>query len=97
MLQTISLAPYHLVPYLFPSQVDNLFVFVLVFKYFKTPLENQNKVLQYGIYSAAILRGIMIIAGVSIIEDFQPALLVFAGILLFSSFKLLSAGQFHHS
>ncbi|MEW5300183.1 MAG: hypothetical protein WDW36_003131 [Sanguina aurantia] len=73
--------------------VDNLFVFVLVFKYFKTPMEYQNKVLQFGILSAAVLRGVMIIAGVSIIEDFQPALLVFAGILLFSSFKLLSAGD----
>lgn len=36
--------------------VDNLFVFILMFSYFKVPVELEGKVLNYGIYGAAILR-----------------------------------------
>lgn len=72
--------------------VDNLFVFILVFNYFKTPIEYQSKVLTYGIATAAVLRLVLIVAGVDIVERFEPVLLVFAGILLLSSAKLLTAG-----
>ncbi|KAK3237414.1 hypothetical protein CYMTET_52509 [Cymbomonas tetramitiformis] len=73
--------------------VDNLFVFVLIFSYFEVPKQNQSKVLAYGIYGAAIMRLFMILVGAAAIEQFEPVLLVFAGILLFSSFKLLVAGD----
>ncbi|KAJ9515351.1 hypothetical protein QJQ45_006616 [Haematococcus lacustris] len=73
--------------------VDNLFVFILVFNYFKTPLPAQSKVLAWGIASAAVLRGVFIIAGVELIEVFRPLLLLFAGILVFSAAKLLTAGD----
>jgi TerC family integral membrane protein len=73
--------------------VDNLFVFVLVFDYFKVPLARQNRVLNYGIWGAVVMRAIMIGAGVEIIEHFEPILLVFAGILIFSSYKLLAEGD----
>jgi len=73
--------------------VDNLFVFVLVFDYFKVPIARQNRVLNYGIWGAVIMRAIMIGAGVEIIEHFEPILLVFAGILIFSSYKLLAEGD----
>ncbi|PSC74363.1 thylakoid membrane chloroplastic [Micractinium conductrix] len=72
--------------------VDNLFVFILVFNYFKTPVSYQNKVLTYGIATAAVLRLVLIVAGVDIVERFEPVLLLFAGILLLSSAKLLFAG-----
>lgn len=49
------------------------------------------QVLTYGILSAAVLRGIMIAAGVELLENFQSVLLLFAGVLLFSSWKLLAA------
>ena len=49
-----------------PGAVDNLFVFILVFNYFKTPVAYQNKVLTYGIATAAILRLVLIVAGVDI-------------------------------
>ncbi len=48
--------------------VDNLFVFILVFNYFKTPPAAQKKVLTWGIATAAILRAIFIVAGVELIE-----------------------------
>jgi len=69
--------------------VDNLFVFILVFDYFKTPVEYQNKVLSYGITTAAVLRLVLIVLGADIVESWEPVMLVFAAILLFSSGKLL--------
>jgi TerC family integral membrane protein len=73
--------------------IDNLFVFVLVFSYFKTPLESQPKVLTYGIATAAVLRLIMILLGVELIQSFEPLLLVFALILLWSAYGLLFKGD----
>lgn len=49
------------------------------------------QVLSYGLISAAVLRAVMILGGAALIENFEPVLLAFAGVLLFSSFKLLSA------
>ena len=73
--------------------VDNLFVFILVFDYFKVPESTQPKVLSYGIVGAMIMRAAMILAGATAIEDFEPVLLVFAGILIFSSYKLLANNE----
>mmetsp|Transcript_40660 Transcript_40660/g.49317 ORF Transcript_40660/g.49317 Transcript_40660/m.49317 type:complete len:405 (-) Transcript_40660:522-1736(-) len=73
--------------------VDNLFVFVLIFNYFEVPLASQSRVLLYGIWGAAIMRAIMVVLGSAAIENFQPVLLVFAGILIFSSYKLLTEGE----
>lgn len=73
--------------------VDNLFVFVLVFNYFKTPPSSQGTVLTYGIATAAVLRLVMIVLGVDLIENFEPLLAVFAGILIFSSYKILAPGK----
>lgn len=73
--------------------VDNLFVFVLVFRYFKTPPESQKTVLSYGIGTAAILRLVLIFIGADAVEKWKPILLVFAAILLFSSAKLLTSEE----
>ena len=69
--------------------VDNLFVFVLVFDYFKVPMKQQQKVLSYGIGGAMAMRAAMIVAGYEAVTNFKPVLLVFAGILIFSSYKLI--------
>jgi TerC family integral membrane protein len=73
--------------------VDNLFVFVLVFRYFKVAPPAQDRVLAYGIASAAVLRLLMVAAGAELIEHFKPILLLFAGILVWSSYKLAFAGD----
>ncbi len=70
--------------------VDNLFVFVLVFEYFKVPMKQQQKVLGYGIGGAMVMRAMMIVAGYEAVTNFKPVLLVFAGILIFSSYKLIT-------
>jgi tellurite resistance protein TerC len=48
--------------------VDNLFVFILVFRFFKVPSKYQHKVLFYGILGAIVLRGIFIFSGIALIN-----------------------------
>lgn len=69
--------------------VDNLFVFLLIFGYFKIPNEYQHKVLFYGILGALVMRAFFIWAGISIIEKFGWVMYVFGGFLVFSGIKML--------
>lgn len=69
--------------------VDNLFVFLLLFEYFQVPLSSQNRVLNWGISGAVIMRGVMIGLGSVALEKFHAILLVFAAILVYSSAKTL--------
>jgi tellurite resistance protein TerC len=73
--------------------VDNLFVFVLVFSHFKTPRNEQHRVLVWGIIGAMVLRAFMILAGTALVQKFEWILLVFAAILLLSGLKLLFKGE----
>lgn len=70
--------------------IDNIFVFIMLFDYFQVPLESQSRVLAWGIGGAIALRGIMIMAGVAVLQRFKSVLLGFAAILLASSYKLLT-------
>mmetsp|Transcript_8940 Transcript_8940/g.15526 ORF Transcript_8940/g.15526 Transcript_8940/m.15526 type:complete len:377 (-) Transcript_8940:156-1286(-) len=69
--------------------VDNLFVFLLLFDYFQVPLRSQDRVLNWGIYGAIVMRALMIGIGAAALERFHAILLVFAGILVYSSVKTL--------
>mmetsp|Transcript_11232 Transcript_11232/g.19088 ORF Transcript_11232/g.19088 Transcript_11232/m.19088 type:complete len:370 (-) Transcript_11232:908-2017(-) len=69
--------------------VDNLFVFLLLFDFFGVPLEAQDKVLNWGIFGAIVTRAVMIGLGAAAIENFHAILLVFAGVLVYSSLKIL--------
>lgn len=73
--------------------VDNLFVFLMLFKYFQVHAMHQNRVLSYGIYGAVIFRGIMIFLGVAMIERFVGVTLLFAIILLVSAYKVFQDGD----
>jgi len=68
--------------------VDNIFVFVLVFSYFAVPAAYQHRVLFWGIFSALILRGVMIGIGVAFVERFHWALYLFGVFLLFTGIKM---------
>lgn len=69
--------------------VDNIFVFVLVFNFFRTPFKYQQRVLLWGVLGALILRGIMIGVGVTLIENFHWILYVFGAFLLFTGLRML--------
>ncbi|MDZ7715959.1 MAG: TerC family protein [Balneolaceae bacterium] len=68
--------------------VDNIFVFLLVFSYFKVPAEYQHKVLFWGIFGALVMRLIFIFTGVALLERFDWIIYVFGGFLIFTGIKL---------
>jgi hypothetical protein len=69
--------------------VDNLFVFLVLFEYFKVSGKAQEKVLNFGIFGAMILRGLFILAGSAAIDQFHQVLFLFAGVLAYSSLNIL--------
>eukprot|EP01018_Ginkgo_biloba_P034093 Gb_18034 [translate_table: standard] len=73
--------------------VDNLFVFILIFKYFQVPFMYQKRVLSYGIAGAIVFRASMILLGAATLQRFEAVNLFLAGILLYSSFKLFARGD----
>lgn len=68
--------------------VDNIFVFLLVFSYFKVPEKFQHKVLFWGIFGALVMRFVFIFTGVALIERFHWIIYVFGGFLVFTGIKL---------
>lgn len=73
--------------------IDNLFVFSLIFDYFKTPVSAQTRVLKWGLIVAVLLRAVFIVAGLAIVERVKGVLLVFSGILLYSAYGILAGGE----
>lgn len=71
--------------------VDNIFVIALVFAHFRVPGQFQHRVLFWGIMGALILRGIMIWAGVALVQRFEWVLVVFGGFLIFTAIKMALA------
>ena len=69
--------------------VDNLFVFLLIFRYFKVPRALQHKVLFWGVLGALIMRAIFIAAGVVLLNRFHWFIYIFGLILIYSGIKLL--------
>lgn len=76
--------------------VDNLFVFLLIFSYFKIPNQYQHKILFYGILGALIMRALFIFAGISIIEKFNWVIYIFGAFLIFSGLKMLKPESDNH-
>jgi TerC family integral membrane protein len=68
--------------------VDNLFVFLLIFSNFQVPRKSQERVLSYGILSAFVLRGGMIVVGAELTKRFEFVTVAFALLLLYSGAKL---------
>ena len=73
--------------------VDNLFVFLLIFKTMGIANENQPHVLKWGILSAIVLRIIFILVGVGLINLFQPIIYLFGLILLYGAYKMAFGGD----
>jgi tellurite resistance protein TerC len=67
--------------------VDNLFIFLLIFGYFKVPKEFQHRVLFWGIMGALVMRMIMIFAGAELVERFHWIIYVFGAFLLYTGIK----------
>lgn len=68
--------------------VDNLFVFLLVFTFFKVPKKYQHRVLFWGIIGALVMRMIMIFAGAELVERFHWIIYLFGAFLLYTGLKM---------
>ena len=74
--------------------VDNIFVFLMVFTYFRVPAEYQKRVLMIGILGAIALRAVLILVGAWLLEHFHWLLYVFGAFLLLTGVKMWwAAGQ----
>ena len=73
--------------------VDNLFVFLLVFSYFKVPAKFQHRVLFWGVMGALIMRIVMIFIGAQLIERFHWLIFVFGAFLVYTGVKMFSSEE----
>src|SRR5215471_2411979 len=73
--------------------VDNLFVFILLFRYFKVPAEQERTVLFWGILGALVMRGVFILTGVALVKRFHWIIYAFGAFLVYSGFGLLREGD----
>ena len=69
--------------------VDNLFVFVLLFRSFAIPPQHQHRVLFWGVLGALVLRGTLIIAGVVLVHRFHWIIAIFGAVLVYTAWKIL--------
>jgi len=69
--------------------VDNIFVFILIFSYFKVDERYQHKVLFWGILGALIMRASFIFAGVALINRFHWIVIIFGAFLVFTGIRML--------
>ncbi len=68
--------------------VDNIFVFLMLFTYFRVPALYQHKVLFWGILGALVMRAIFIAAGVTLIEKFHWTIYIFGAFLILTGIKM---------
>ena len=68
--------------------VDNLFIFLTIFSYFKVPDKYQHKVLFWGVLGALVMRALFIIVGVAILAKFKFIIYILGAFLVFTGFKL---------
>jgi tellurite resistance protein TerC len=68
--------------------VDNLFIFLLIFRYFRVAPDHQHKVLFWGIVGALLMRAVFIVVGIGLIRRFHWIVYVFGALLIYSGIKL---------
>lgn len=73
--------------------IDNIFVFLLVFRYFAVPSNSQHRVLFWGILGAMLMRAGFILVGAVLISRFSWIIYVFGAFLVFTGYKMLSGGN----
>ncbi len=73
--------------------VDNIFVFILIFSYFRVPADLHHRILFWGIIGALLMRAVFIIAGAALISAFHWVIYLFGAFLLYTGFKILQKGN----
>ncbi|MBI3128914.1 MAG: TerC family protein [Candidatus Tectomicrobia bacterium] len=73
--------------------MDNLFVILIIFRYFSVPPRYQHRVLFWGILGALVMRGVMIVVGAKLVAEFHWILYLFAVFLIYAGVKMLTMGD----
>lgn len=73
--------------------VDNLFVFLLIFSYFKVPAQYQHRVLFWGVLGALLLRGVFILAGATLLARFHFLMYFLGAFLVYTGIRMGLAGS----
>jgi tellurite resistance protein TerC len=73
--------------------VDNIFVMVLIFEYFRVPKICQHRVLFYGILGALVMRGLFIVVGAALIASFHWILYLFGALLVVTGIRMAVKGD----
>lgn len=73
--------------------VDNLFVFIMIFGYFKVRDEHQARILKWGIIGALVLRALFIFVGIELLTAFHWMFYLFGALLLFTAWKMAFCGD----
>jgi TerC family integral membrane protein len=73
--------------------MDNVFVFAVIFSYFRVPLKYQYRVLFWGIMGAIFMRLSFVLVGAALLDNFQWMMLIFGGFLVYTGIKLSMKGD----
>jgi len=73
--------------------VDNLFLFLVIFRYFSVPEQHQRGVLFWGVLGALLMRGVFIVTGVGLIRRFHWILFGLGALLIYSGIRLGFTGE----
>ncbi len=75
--------------------MDNVFVFAVLFSYFAIPAQYQHRLLFWGVLGAIVFRAIFILAGTALLESFSFVVYIFGALLLFTAWRMITAGTGH--
>ena len=73
--------------------VDNIFVFLMIFGYFKVAPKYQHRVLLYGVLGALVLRAVMIFIGAALVRQFEWILYLFGAFLLYTGIRMMKSEE----
>ena len=73
--------------------VDNIFVFLLIFRYFSVPAECQHRALFWGIIGAVVMRAAFILLGTVLMQNFHWVFYIFGAFLVYSGVKMLRGAE----
>ena len=69
--------------------IDNLFVFLVLFRNFGLTVDQQHRALSYGVLGAIVLRAVFIVAGVALLDRFEAMQYIFGALLLYAAWRLI--------
>ena len=73
--------------------MDNIFVFLMIFGYFKVAPKYQHRVLLYGVLGALVLRAVMIFIGAALVRQFEWILYLFGAFLLYTGIRMMKSEE----